>query len=464
MYQVTAKDIAEACGGTILTGNPDTVLRNISIDSRKMQGEDLFVPIIGEKNDAHRFIGQAMENGAAASLTSEHDSAPEGFPGVLIRVEHTVKALQAIGRMLRARLNIPVIGITGSVGKTSTREITALAVAAKYNTFKTPANHNSQVGVPITISEIGPEAEAAVLELGMSEPGEMSLISEIARVDIAVVTNIGVAHIENLGSRENIMKEKLHIQDGMKEGGVLIVNGDNDLLKTVLPKAGIRLIRYGTEAYNDCRAEDIRLENGYPRFTCVFGEKRVPVSLSVMGEHHILNALAAIAAADCLGVAPEDAAKALEKYTGFKGRQDITFTDGMTIIDDSYNASPDSMKAALRVLHSVTDCSRRIAVLGDMKELGPEEVRFHRDIGAAIAGLHLDLLVTYGSLAREFAKGAYAAGGFRDNLRIEAFDAPEDKEELTAFLKSELKPGDAVLFKGSNSMKLGEIAACFTRK
>ena len=464
MRNVTAKDVAEACGGKIISGNPDTVLAHISIDSRKMQGDDLFVPIIGEKNDAHRFIVSAMENGAAASLTSEHDTAPEGCTGTLIRVEHTVRALQALGYVLRKRLQIPVVGITGSVGKTSTREMTACAIASKYNTFRTPANHNSQVGVPITISEIPAEAEVAVLELGMSEPGEMTAIAKTAEVDIAIMTNIGVAHIENLGSRENILKEKLHIQDGMKEGGILIVNGDNDLLKTVMPKPGIKLIRYGTEFYNDCRAEDITLENGYPRFTCVIGDKKVPVKLSVMGDHYILNALAALACADCLGADLEAAAKALEEFKGVKGRQDIVVKDGIMIIDDSYNASPDSMKAALKVLQSVSGCSRRIAVLGDMKELGKEEVRFHRDIGVMCAGLHLDMLVTYGDLAREIAKGVYAANGLRDKVRIEAFNAPEDKEELTEFLKSELREGDAVLFKGSNSMKLGEIAACFTRK
>ncbi len=464
MMNITAAEAARACGGRIIAGDPGTVIENISIDSRVMRGNDLFVPIIGERTDAHRFIDKAMENGACATLTSEHDAAPEGASGVWIRTEDTVSALQDIGVMLRDRLSIPVVGITGSVGKTSTREITAAALSAKYNTFKTPANHNSQIGVPLTISEIDPSAEAAVLELGMSEPGERSAISRGAKADIPIMTNIGVSHIENLGSRENILKEKLHIQDGMKEGGVLIVNGDNDLLRTVVPNPGIRLIRYGTEPWQDCRAEDITMENGFPRFTFVFGEKRIPVKLSVMGEHQILNALAALAAADCLDVPLEDAAKALESYRGFKGRMDVSSVNGMTILDDSYNASPDSMKAALRVLQSLSGCRRKIAVLGDMKELGTDEVRFHRDIGAVIAGMKPDLLVTYGDLAREIAKGAFAAAGYRETIRMEAFDAPEDKEELISFLKGELREGDAVLFKGSNSMKLGEIAACFTRK
>ncbi len=227
MENIRIRDIVEAVNGRLLCGDMETSLRHISIDSRTMKGDDLFVPLIGEKR-MPTVLSQAFENGAAASLTSEHDTCPEGITGALIRVEDTKKALQDIGRYIRSRLSLPLVGITGSVGKTTTREMIAAALSAGYRTFKTPANHNSQVGVPITISDISEADEIGVLELGMSEPGEMEVIADIARVDTAVITNIGVTHIENLGSRENILKEKLRIQDGMKKGGTLFLNGDNE--------------------------------------------------------------------------------------------------------------------------------------------------------------------------------------------------------------------------------------------
>lgn len=455
MEQIQVKDIVKATGGTLLCGSPEQALSHISIDSRTMRGEDLFVPLIGEKADAHRFLFQAMEQGAVASLTSEHEKAPDGFPGALIQVADTKLALQAIGRFLRARLAIQVVGITGSVGKTTTREMVAAALSAGFEVFKTPANHNGQIGVPLTLSEISATDEIAVLELGMSEPGEMEVIAEIASVDAAVMTNIGVTHIENLGSRENILKEKLHIQDGMKEGGHLIVNGDNDLLRDVLAKPGCDTICYGLAQYNNYRAEEIVLTDGKPSFSMVHGDVRIPVRLNVLGEHNILNALAALAVADLFGVDLEQAAKKLEEFGGFQNRQQIHRVNKMTIIDDTYNASPDSMKAGIRVLSSLSECSRRIAVLADMKELGENTEAFHREVGAFLAEQPVDLLVTFGELARAIADGA------GEKVRVIRF-AEEEREELVEYLKRELRAGDAVLFKGSNSMRLFETAAHFT--
>ena len=459
MEQIYVKHIVEATGGLLLCGDPEQELCHISIDSRTMKGNDLFVPLIGEKNDAHRFLSQAMENGAAASLTSEHETAPDGFQGALIQVKDTKRALQDIGRYLRARLTIPVIGITGSVGKTTTREMVAAALSAGFQTFKTPANHNSQVGVPITISEISSGDEIAVLELGMSEPGEMAVIADIAAVDAAVMTNIGVTHIENLGSRENILNEKLHIQDGMKTGGALIVNGDNDLLRDVEAKIGCDTICYGLAQYNNYRAENVVFEAGKPSFTMVHGDTRIPVTLNVMGEHNVLNALAALAVADHFHVDLKKAAEKLAEFGGFQNRQQIYEANGMTVIDDTYNASPDSMKAGIRVLASLDHCSRRIAVLADMKELGENTRAFHREVGAFLAKQPVDLLVTFGELALSIAEGAEAETG--KALQIVRFSEAE-KAEMTEYLKQELRAGDAVLFKGSNSMRLFETAAHFT--
>lgn len=465
MENICVQDIADAVGGKILCGDPQQKVENISTDSRVMRGNDLFIPIIGEKNDGHTFIERAFSEGAVASFTSEHDAAPEDCRGALIRVDDTVAALQDLGRYLRGRLKLPLIGVTGSVGKTTTREMCACALSAKFRTFRTPANHNSQIGVPITISEISSRDEIGVLELGMSEPGEMSVIAKIAKVDAAIMTNIGVAHIENLGSRENILKEKLHIQDGMAPGSTLIVNGDNDLLRTVVPNEGIRLLRFGTNSYNDCRAEDVELEDGCAKFTYVHGDVRVPVKLQVLGEHMMADAMAAMTAAELFGVDPADAAAALGDYKGFKGRQMVMKNNGITVIDDTYNASPTSMKAALRVLASMHKAKRRIAVLSDMLELGEDSERYHRDLGSFLAGLDIDMLVVYGNLAKEIAKGAFAQevslhglANAQNALRIESFTAPEDMDEMIEFLKNTLTEGDTVLFKGSNSMNL-RIAA-----
>ena len=315
----TCRDLVLATGGTLLMGKEDTPIRHISLDSRKMEGEDLFVPIIGENVDAHGFLCQAIGNGAAAVFTSRHRRPEEVRADILkqcgedvsrmeaamsaawIGVEDTRQALQDFGIYCRGRQKLPLVGITGSVGKTTTREMVAAALSAGFTVYKTPGNSNSQVGVPITIAAIPKQAQIGVIELGMSEPGEMTKIARIARVDCAVMTNIGVTHIEQLGSVDNILKEKLHIQDGMAEDGSLILNGDDRLLKSVTPMGNRRKILYGMTDGCQYRGEDLHLVNGYPVFTAVHGNERVTVRLRVMGSHMVSNALAALAVAHEMG-------------------------------------------------------------------------------------------------------------------------------------------------------------------
>lgn len=453
MEQITVSDIVKATGGRLLCGEENLPLVHISIDSRTMKGQDLFVPLVGENVDAHRFIEKAFLSGAVATLTAEHDEMEDGHPW--IRVEDTKKALQAIGTYLRNRLDIPLVGVTGSVGKTTTREMIAAALSAKYQVFKTPGNSNSQVGVPITISEISGKDEIGVLELGMSLPGELTVIAQIARVDMAVITNIGVAHIEQLGSQENIRREKLTIQDGMSKDGLLILNGDDPLLRDQKAREGLRTVYYGTGDNCEYRAEDIVLENGCPVFTAVCKGKRVAVRLSVMGRHNVLDAMSALAVADACGVDLERAAEKLGTFTGFKNRQQIyQREDKVTVIDDTYNASPASMKAGIEVLDSMNQAKRRIAVLADMKELGEESPRFHYEIGTFLADHPVDVLFTLGELALEIERGAKEAGV---GCICHHFEADE-REALFEELSKTLQPGDCVLLKGSNSMKLQEVA------
>lgn len=473
LTDMTAEDLIRASGGRLLQGSDKTRIGHISLDSRKMKGDDLFVPVIGERADGHRFICQALEQGAAAVFTSEHHS-PEDVKNCLkiqggessdlkgkmeesvwIEVEDTKKALQDFGLYCRGKKSLPLVGITGSVGKTTTREMIAAALGAGLQVYKTPGNSNSQVGVPITIAEIPEEAQVGVIELGMSEPGEMTRIARIARVDCAVITNIGVTHIQQLGSKENILKEKLHIQDGMNPEGVVILNGDDALLQNVKPEGGRQVLYYGMGENCDCRGFDLHLEQGASVFTAVCRGERVQVRLKVMGGHMVSNALAALAVASVYGIPLGQAAAGLEEFEGFQGRQQILYLDGVTVIDDSYNASPASMKAGIQVLCSMKDAKRRIGVLADMKELGINAPEFHREIGAYIADHPIDEVLLLGELAWEIGCGIQAAGS-----KI-PFTCCRNLEEVKDWLEGGVQEGDCILFKGSNSMGLSEAVNNF---
>lgn len=466
--EITAEELAQAAGGRLLWGDGRRMIRNISLDSRTMKGDDLFVPIVGEKTDAHNFICQAMCNGAAAAFTSRCHSRQEveaaieaqckgdagkrrlAQEGVWIEVEDTRAALQTVGRYSRAGQTIPLVGITGSVGKTTTREMIAAALGAGFRVYKTPGNSNSQVGVPVTIWEIPEDAQIGVIELGMSEPGEMERIARVAMADCGVITNIGVAHIEQLGSRENILREKLHIQDGMAKDGLLILNGDDPMLREVIPAAGRRRILYGMGENCHYRGKDLRREQGLSVFTAVHGEEQVTVRLRVMGNHMVSNALAALAVAGEYHIPLKAAAGKLEEFEGYKGRQQIFTQGAVTVIDDSYNASPVSMKAGLQVLLSMEEAKRRIAVLADMKELGPDSPRFHREIGVYLADHPVDQVVLLGELAAMIGEELSVLA---PSVPIVSFGT---LEEVFGWLDDHLKPGDCVLFKGSNSMKLSQ--------
>lgn len=467
MEKIRIRDMVEAVGGQLLLGDENQEIAHISLNSREMEGQDLFVPIVGERVDAHNFICQALDNGAAAVFTSRHHSrqqaeeeiraweAHEGRPvsGAWIQVEDTKKALQDLGAWRRRQISIPLVGITGSVGKTTTREMVAAALGAGFQVYKTPGNANSQVGVPITICSIPRDAQIGVIELGMSQPGEMERIARVAQVDSALITNIGDAHIQQLGSRENILKEKLYIQDGMNPKGKLFLNGDDPLLCKAAASEGREVVYYGTSPQCQYQAKDLHLEDGYPVFRAVHQDQQVCVRLKVMGTHMAQNAMAALAVAGEYGVPLEQAARELENYQGSKGRQQIYEIGGMVMIDDSYNASPASMKAGLQVLHSMKPGARKIAVLADMKELGPKEGEFHREIGSFLARQPVDLVLLLGDLAQETGREMS-----RENPQA-AWKHFSDLDSLIRFLKETAAPGDCIFFKGSNSMRLGDAVA-----
>lgn len=449
MQNVTVRDIIAATGGTLMCGDENTVVENISIDSRKIKGNDIFIPFSGEKTDGHKFIDAAFKNGAAASFSTRKDIGLCDKP--IILVNNAMEALQSLGAWYRKnRVKIPVVGITGSVGKTSTREIIAKALSSKFNVFSTKGNYNGQIGVPMTLCGIGSNDDIAVIEMGVSLNGEMSAISAVACVDLAVVTNIGICHIENFVTQENTCAEKLKITDNMPDGGTLILNGDDKLLRNFKTERNINIIYYGTSDGCRYRAENISVTSDGTDFDLIIGNSRHRVQLKVAGRHNVMNCLAAIAVCETVGADIDGAVLQLQSYGGFARRMEKIKCGDYTVIDDAYNASPDSVRAAIDILSDMKTNGKKYIVLADMLELGEKEKVFHREIGEYLAKKDIDCAVFIGERSKYTAEGARIGS----NMEIFEFDC---NQAAYNYLKSKLGNGDTVLFKGSHSMKLEEI-------
>ena len=434
--EFTLKQIAEYTGGKLF-GDGEVKVNAFFTDSREAKENMMFLPIVGERVDAHKFIPTLKEKGCIATFSEKPlDEKALGINYILI--EKSVLALQKLAKNFRSTLNIPLIGITGSVGKTTTKEMIALALESSLRVHKTLGNANSQIGLPRTVLAIEKESEAAVLEMGMSMPGEMGRLSDTARPNIAVITNIGVSHIEFHGTKENIMKEKLHIADFVPEKGAILVNGDDELLNKL---KGKNIFTFGVSENCDYKATDIKEENGETSFICTFSGKEIPVTIPTLGIHNVRNALVSIAVADKLNLDTEKAAKALSSYKAPDMRQQIKKYGEITVIDDSYNASPDSVKASLDILSSFK--GRKIAILADMLELGDYSPIGHNEVGAYAKKKGIDILFALGTEAKEIYKGF----GDADNSRH--FDKIEDINEI---IGSFIKAGDTLLIKGSRGM------------
>ncbi|NTV89519.1 MAG: UDP-N-acetylmuramoyl-tripeptide--D-alanyl-D-alanine ligase [Clostridiales bacterium] len=460
------EEIIKATGGEIIYSDCAEI-SGISTDSRKITPDCLFVPIQGERFDGHDYIKQSFEAGAAAALT--HRTAGNGqaeagggksamyepLPGkTLIRVADTSKALRDLAAFYRSKFNIPFVGITGSVGKTSTKDMVAGVLQQKYKVLKTAGNFNNEIGLPLTIFNLDAGHEAAVLEMGMSGFGEIGRLAEIVKPDIAIITNIGISHIEKLGSKQNILRAKLEILEGLKPGGLVIMNGDDSLLRGLKDLLNKRTVFYGMDEGVDYRAVNInsRGELG-TSFDITVANREFTVQLQVPGIHNVHNALAAIATGYELGVPVESIIDGISKFTPGKMRMDIIPANGFRIINDSYNASPQSMEAAIKVLMDMTGGGRRIAVLGDMLELGDWTEEAHRGVGNFAAVQGVDMLVTVGMNAKYIAQGAVDAG--MPEIRTANFFTVEDAVE---FLEEELLKDDVFLIKGSRGMKMEIIA------
>ena len=410
-------------------------VEKIVLDSREDCSNGLFVPIKGEKQDGHRFIPMAIEHGASFIFTEEDCSElSKVYPGVrFIPVESTIDALQALGGYARSLYSGLVIGVTGSVGKTTTRAMIAKALSMEKSVFETKGNANSQLGLPITLFSMAKEnKEISVIELGISISGEMHRIASIASCDIAVFTNIGSAHLENLKSKENTCFEKMHILEGnQKEVSLYLPKKD-----TILGQLTEEIIRAMGFL-------------GEKKLNLFFYEKQEEIPLSVPGEHMEDNASVAMAIGLSLGMHKENLLQGLLEFQGLKGRGGrLSTDDGIMIIDDSYNASPDSMKASLKVLAS-EEGQRKIAVLGDMNELGDNEIAYHREIGEFLKDLSIDGLFTLGKKGEEIRKAM--------GEKLLPGKACFSLEELSLALEKEIKPGDLLLFKASNSLSLSTV-------
>lgn len=445
MEAMTLREIASALG-IMPERYADTKIDSITIDSREAGEGSLFFAIKGDRFDAHDFVPDVIAKGAAAVVSRPVDGVPSDRQ---LPVKDTRAAFLRLAGYYRAKFDMPVVGLTGSVGKTTTKEMVAAVLSQKYKTLATQGNLNNEIGLPKMCFRLDGSVEAAVLEMGMSGFGEISRLTRTARPTVGIITNIGVCHIEMLGSREGILRAKMEILEGMAPDAPLIINGDNDLLPHGVRGIPNPVVVCGIDCPEaDCRAEEIVQGEESTRFVINWRGERYPAVLPTVGIHNVYNACIAFACGMLLGVSPEEAVRGLADYTPTGMRQKIVRRDGLTVIEDCYNASPDSVKASLGVLRDMT-CTRRIAVLGDMRELGDYSRAAHIECGRAAADNRVDVLMAYGEEARAYLEGA--------DGRVPLALHFDDKQTLAARLGDMLREGDAVLVKGSRAMKLEEV-------
>ncbi len=441
MKHFTISQAAAACGGRLCGADSDAELGAVVIDSRRVQPGDLFVAYRGEKVDGHDYISAAFDRGAACCLA---ERMPEGETRTVLLVADVQKALEQIAAAYRATLELPVIGITGSVGKTSAKEMIAAVLSSRLRVLKTEGNLNNQIGVPMTVSRIEPEHEAAVVEMGISGFGEMTALARIARPTIAVFTVIGHAHLEFLGDLDGVFRAKTEMLAFLPEDGTVIVNGDDPYLREL--KCRQKTIRVGLQPGNDLRAEEIRStgEDG-TACTLVYGGRRIPVHIPAFGKHMVYAALEGAAVGLALGLTDAEIAAGIAGFRTVGRRAAVTETGFVTLIDDSYNAHPASVKCGIDSLLQLP--GRHVAILGDMLEMGDNAPALHREVGRYAREKGVDAVYTAGPLGADFAEGAgETARHF------------ESREELIAALPQLLRKGDAVLVKASRGMHFEDVA------
>ena len=457
MKNLTVETIVKVCEGTLygkeMVKDDAKEADGVVLDSRLLQENYVFIATKGEKVDGHKFIPSVFEKGAMAVICED---VPEDLTGPCIQVKDSFVALKKLAAFYRQQLDLKVIGITGSVGKTSTKEFVAGVLSARYRVWKTQGNFNNEVGLPLTVLQLRDEHEIAVLEMGISDFGEMHRLSEIARPDICILTNIGQCHLEFLGDRDGVLRAKTEIFDFMNPEGTIFVNGDDDKLITLKDKWQEKLVTFGRNQTNDVFAANEVSRGLLGSLADIQGKVNISeVQVPLPGEHMVLNALAASAVADMLGLSTEEIKAGMRKVQSVSGRSNIIPLQDFVLIDDCYNANPVSMKAAVDLLQSAN--GRKIAVLGDMFELGEEEEKLHFEVGEYTKG-KVDILICVGDLAKYIYEGAME-NKEEDTLLLYL----KEKEELYLHLEHIIMPQDTILLKASHGMGFADLVSWFEK-
>jgi UDP-N-acetylmuramoyl-tripeptide--D-alanyl-D-alanine ligase len=454
----TIKDMLSATGGELMSGNPDSVFTGVSIDSRNIGGDDVFVAIVGEVHDGHGFVGGVIDQGVNGVIID--NKAVADFPISAwqsakigcIAVNDTTRALGNLAAYHRRRVNASVVAITGSNGKTTTRQMTAAVVGGRFNTLSTVANFNNEIGLPLTLLRLQPGHQWAVVELGTNSPGEIARLAEIATADIGVITNVGPAHLEKLGSLDGVMREKGDLLNRLSNSGRAVLNADDDRVCRLAARTDKDVVLFGLAEEAAVRAEDIRETTAGIAFTLVLPEERTPINLSLSGRFMVANALAAAAVGYLLGIGADDIRAGLESFSTTAGRMGIVeLPGGIHIIDDTYNANPGSMQAAIMTLNSLSSGQRSILVSGDMLELGEQSPSMHQQVGAQAAANRVERLYATGEFADSVAAGAIEAGMNPQHIFCGT------KDQIVEDLKAELKSGDWILVKGSRGSAMEDV-------
>lgn len=465
MIRRTISEIAALCGGTIHNNNAgDPAVAGVTINSRKVTPGQLFIPIKGENFDGHDFAVAGVEAGAVGTLWQRDKELPGALSNVpVVLVDDTTAALQQLAASYRDALNLRVVGVTGSNGKTSTKDMVAAVLSSAFRVHKTDGNYNNHIGLPLTLLDLSEDVDAVVLEMGMSEFGEIDLLTRLAKPDVAIITNIGDAHMQQLGSRAGIAKAKLEIVAGLRSGGLLLINGDEPLLheglkQTTLPE-GVEVQTFGLGSGNEWTAEAVTGNAISSRFDVKGQNGLQHIALPVAGAHNVSNVLGAIAAAKKFGVPDEGIRAGIHglKLTGMR-IEPVRAYNGAMMLNDAYNSNPTAVRAAIDLLEGLSGYRRKWLILGDMLELGPDEAAMHGEIGAYVTPDKVDAVLTYGPLsqhtASEAAKQFEGSSSAQGEKQVRAF---EDKNELAQWLRAQLAPEDLVLVKGSRGMRMEEI-------
>lgn len=460
MSFMTWDEIRAATGGRVLYGTPDgtAAFAGVTTDTRQAGAGDLFIALRGENFDGADFAADALRRGAAAVMLTAPVSpaqrqALEKAAGTVITVPDTLAAYQQIAHAWRMRFDIPVVAVTGSNGKTTTKELAAAVLSGRGAVCRTAANYNNEVGLPLTLLGIKKGDTAAVVEMGMRGPGQIAALAAVAAPTVGIVTNVGETHMELLGSIENIARAKAELVTAVPPGGTVILNADDARVAAMRSQAadGVRVLTYGIRAAADVRAQALRTEAGMTRFMVTYGGERHDYAVPLLGRHNVYNALAALAAGAALGLSPQEMQAGLTHLSLPKMRYEVHSVGAWTFINDAYNASPASMRASLETTAALYP-GRKIAVLGDMLELGAAAEESHRDVGRIAAAEGFAAVVTYGPQARWIHAAAQAAG-------CPVCRHAETHEEAADILRTLLMDGDTVLFKGSRGMRMERIMA-----